>query len=509
MKDWILYAILAGFGGGVFLSSFFNFGLAFSIFVIFLAILVAIFLKFGAQPDFFVCQKNQTGLFLVPLFIFSAGLGLLRYDFSDFKKGDPVLEQNIGQKISVEGVLSEEPDQREKSANLIIDVDSFEFNGKPIAVKSRALVIAELYPEYKYGDRLKIEGIIKKPEKFDSEGGNSFDYPAYLAKDGIYYQFLLPKITLISSGNGNFIKTNLFALKGKFMENIRAVISEPEASLLGGLVVGAKRSLGKEILDEFKIAGVAHIVVLSGYNITIVSDSIMKIFSFLPRYLGFSLGTIGIILFTIMTGAASTAIRAAIMAMIVILARATGRISGMTRALLIAGFFMVLQNPKILVFDSSFQLSFAATLGLIYFTPIAKKYLGFIPEKWDKFREIVFSTVATQAFVLPLILYKIGIFSVFALPANLLFLPMVPMTMFFGFVTGIVGFLSTALSIPLAYISYFLLFYELKVIEIFSSLPFSYFSISNFPIFAVVFMYGVYLFTIVRLTPKSQELELG
>jgi competence protein ComEC len=350
---------------------------------------------------------------------------------------------------------------------------------------------------------LKIESIIKKPQKIDAEDGKIFDYPSYLAKDGIYYQFIFPKISVVSSENGNFIKTKLFLLKEKFMENARAVVKEPESSLLGGLVVGAKRSLGKKLLDDFKIAGVAHIVVLSGYNITIVADSIMKSFSFLPRAVGFSFGAFGIILFAVMTGGAPTAIRAAIMALIVILAKSTGRTSGMTRALIIAGFLMVLQNPKILVFDSSFQLSFAATLGLIYFTPIAEKYLWFIPEKWGSFREIIFSTIATQLFVLPLILYKIGIFSVFALPVNLLILPLVPITMFFGFLTGMAGFIWLPLSIPFAYISYFLLAYELLVIQFFASLPFSSFFVSDFPFVLVVIIYLLYLYIIRRFASSS------
>ena len=109
---------------------------------------------------------------------------------------------------------------------------------------------------------------------------------------------------------------------------------------------------------------------------TIVAEWIMKIFSFssFPKNFGIGAGIITILLFVLMTGGSSTAVRAGIMASLALFARVIGRNYDVGRALVIAGVLMVLVNPFILVFDVSFQLSFIATVAVIFFSPKIEKY---------------------------------------------------------------------------------------------------------------------------------------
>src|SRR3989344_2266646 len=163
-----------------------------------------------------------------------------------------------------------------------------------------------------------------EPKNFEqADTGSPVDYVSYLEKVGILHQFLRPNISRIGEGKGNIIKRELLLLKHAFLDRVSRVIPEPESSLLGGLLVGAKQSLGKDLLDDFRTAGVIHIVVLSGYNLTIVAEAIMRFFSFMPRMWGLSLGGISIVLFSIMTRAGATVVRASIMALLALLARAT------------------------------------------------------------------------------------------------------------------------------------------------------------------------------------------
>ena len=120
-----------------------------------------------------------------------------------------------------------------------------------------------------------------------------------------------------------------------------------------------------------------------------------------------------------------------------------------------------------------------ATLGLLYVSPRIYKYFKFITTKFQ-FRELVVSVIATQLFVLPLILYKMGNLSILSLPVNLLILPFIPLTMFFGFISGVVGFLSSAISFPFSFITFLLLDYELKIVNFFASISFSSIQINNF-----------------------------
>ncbi|MFH1956133.1 MAG: ComEC/Rec2 family competence protein [Patescibacteria group bacterium] len=431
----------------------------------------------------FVKHSVSNILIFAVLFI-AAGLGMIRYEIKDARGGLTEFENYLNQKIILLGVVIDEPDERENYTRHIV--------APPNGVK--ILVYTEHYPEFNYGDEIKITGILKHPQNFSSD----FNWQSYLAKDDIFYEMFYPKAEKISEGNGSATKRFLFNAKEKYLNALARVVPEPHSAFMAGLTVGAKKSIPKDLQEDFRKTGIIHVVVLSGYNITLVADFVMKIFSFLPRFLGISLGVIGIILFAIMTGASATVVRASLMALLVILARATGRIYQITWALFLTGFFMILHNPKILVFDTGFQLSFLATFALIYLAPYFEKKFKFIAKKW-KLREIASATVATQIFVLPLLLYKMGLFSLVALPVNLLILIFVPVTMFFGFITGGIGMISHILSIPLGWISYIFLQYELWVVEIFAKLPFAAFSIEKFPLFLMIIIYVFYAIIIYKI----------
>jgi len=116
-----------------------------------------------------------------------------------------------------------------------------------------------------------------------------------------------------------------------------------------------------------------------------------------------------------------------------------------------------------------------------------------ITEKYG-LREIVVATIATQIFVLPFLLYKMGTLSLVALPVNLLILAAIPLTMLFGFLTGMLGFISSALAAPFAFLSYAFLEYELFIVEFFAKLPFAEVFVSDFPLWLMLSCYAVLVF---------------
>jgi competence protein ComEC len=166
---------------------------------------------------------------------------------------------------------------------------------------------------------------------------------------------------------------------------------------------------------------------------------------------------------------------------------------------------MVLVNPKILVFDVSFQLSFMATLGLIYLAPRLEQYFGWLPSRWQ-FREFATATIATQLFVLPILLSVMGDVSLVALPVNLLVLGIIPITMLAGFITGIVGFLGTAVSLPFGLITTALLSYQLAVVDLFSAFPFAVASLDTFPAWAAMLCYVVLGVVLWRLSVSPRRI---
>jgi competence protein ComEC len=460
--EWI-YFVIGGFAVGVLLRSFVFVSVVFVVFLFVLGIALLLFLLIRGKT------KYAIG---VPLICFSLALGILRFDFASVE-GHPLLENSVGAQIVFEGVVIDEPDSRETNTKYMV----------------LPLITADKYPQLSYGDRIEVRGRLDRPKNFEGDTGRIFNYVEWLKKDGIIYVMLYPDIEAIGDGGGNPVKRILFSLKSRFLGNVGRVISEPQVALLGGLVVGAKQSLGEDLLDAFRAVGVIHIVVLSGYNMTIVASFVGKILAFLGKRAGIYIGIGMIALFTIMTGGASTAVRAALMASLVLVSQLLNRPYVMFRALLVAGFFMVLWNPRSLAFDPSFQLSFLATLSLILLAPKVEKYLSFITDRWQ-LREVATATLSTQVFVLPFLLWMTGEFSLVALPANILILATIPATMFVGFLAGIAGFVSSALAFPFAFIANGLLSYQLWVVDTLASLPFASVILPAFPFWIVGIVYG-------------------
>lgn len=484
--------VLAGFLSGVFLRSFNDFGVLFILFLFLLA---------GSFCVWYIARGEKRALF-VAVFAVATALGVMRFDMAYGGAESPVLARAVGTSVSLEGVVSAEPDTRDDRVLLAVSADALVLPDGRYPVSAGVLVTVAQYPEWKYGDRVLVSGVLEYPKNFENEQGREFDYVSYLKKDGISYRMFARTARITGEGEGSAVKEALFSFKRKFLSALSLLFPEPHASLLGGLLVGAKESLGKELLDDFRAVGIVHIVVLSGYNVTIVAEAIMRSMGFLPRVWALSAGALSIVAFAVMTGGGATIVRASVMALLVLLARATGRTYDITRALFLAGFLMVFVDPDILVFDISFQLSFLATLGLLYGPPILEKYVSFIPARFH-LRDFALATIATQIFVLPLLLLNMGELSLTALPVNLLVLPAIPLTMLLGFLAGVAGMIAGSATLALAFPAYILLSYALLVVNVFSALPFASVGIAFFPVWLAILFYGAYAFVIMANENKS------
>lgn len=472
----MIYLNVVSFAIGIFLKDYFNISWSSFLFMVLIGIVSLLILREKKYYKFIICI-----LFLT--------LGFFRMHITDSSL-DQTLLQNTGRAFSFDAVVIEEPDIRDSGTRYTI---------KPTAYKSLILLVADRFPELKYGDKIKVEGKIELPKNFITETGNEFDYISFLSKDKIHFLIYRPKIEKIEEGEANVLVGALYKLKNNFIENIGSVVREPDSSLLAGLIFGVKQSLGQELLDDFKKVGLVHIIVLSGYNLTIVALGILYVTSYTgKRNLGFILSAIGIMLFAIMVGLGATVVRASMMALIAILARYLGRPQDALRALFLAGFVMLLWNPLTLLRDPSFQLSFSATLGLILYSPFVYNFVSqkipIISEKLG-LREILSSTFAVQLFVLPLLTKMSGVVSVISFIVNLLVLPLVPFAMLFGFLAGLFGFIPF-IGVPFAWASGVIAFAFTKIIitvtEVGASIPFAVLQTGTLSISGIIIWYLVY-----------------
>ncbi|MCX6752675.1 MAG: ComEC/Rec2 family competence protein [Candidatus Nomurabacteria bacterium] len=517
MRDRIFYAICFGFIFGVLLRSFLFVNLYLAI--LFGIISVALILFFALISKDKWPARNATpasnasrsdsgwhsvagGGIMISIFVLAFSFGILRFHMVDVP-APSIFESKVGQKVALSGEIIDEPSIKENNQQLTIRTVLKEVSPRTVLERSIEILLStSLDTDYKYGDKINFSGKLERPENFVTDQGKIFDYVNYLRKDGIFYVMSYPKIEIVSRGNGNKIKGALFFAKDKFLEKMNFAITAPENLLMGGLILGEKSSFNQALRQSFVNTGTIHIVALSGYNVTIVAEWLMKLFAFLPKNFGIGIGILAVLLFIIMTGGSSTAIRAGIMATLALVARATGRNYDVARALLLAGVFMILLNPFLLVFDVSFELSFLATVAVIFLAPRIEKYFLWVP-KIFQLRDIVSVTCAAYIFVFPFILYKMGNLSIVALPANVLILPFIPFTMMLGFLTGFVGLISHIVAVPFGFFSYLFLHYELGVISFFSNLPFSAFYFPDFPLWLTTIIYVYFIYRLFGRNIKS------
>lgn len=494
MGSRAFWAVVLGFLSGVFLRSFLLIGWSFVGFFAFLGITVFLTGKTTRVP---LVSTRGT---LVALTLLSCAAGIARMQAA-VVTGDPNVTANIGKSVTIRGFVSQEPDSRDTTTLLSIEANELIVGNETIPVHAGILAQMPAHARVAYGDEVQVHGDLALPEVFQTGVDREFDYPTYLAAQGIEYQLSYAQLDSISGNSGEPLQAFAIGTKENFLRGLGAVMPDPEAALAGGITVGDKRSVGPELTSDFQRDSLVHMIVLSGYNITVVLNAVARLLLWAPRSLQFSGSVFTVIFFIFMSGGASSATRAGLMALIAVAARATHRIYLGERVLAFVSLLMVAWNPWTLCFDPSFQLSALATLGLILFTPTFAEWFSKIPEKFGA-REILASTCATQLMVLPLLLYQNGMLSIVALPANLFALLPVPWAMFFSLIAGAGGFFFGSNVSFLAWPAYALLWYIVWVAHSLASLPFA--AVST-PSFSAAWMFAAYaaLFTFYLFAKKK------
>jgi competence protein ComEC len=488
MGSKILWAIVGGFLSGVFARSFLPLGIAYECFLILLACTIPV-------VGFLDRVKFRASI-VIAVALVATSIGIMRMDSATLV-GDTNLTALLGKQVTLIGTVVREPDVRDTGVRIAINVSGLVIASSTTAIHAGVLIKAPLHTIVHYGDEVHASGTLDLPQAFSTTPANDingahaerqFDYPDYLGASGIAYTLSFARIKSDNKNSGNILQTLAIDIKEKYLRGTDAVLPEPEAGLAGGITVGDKRSIGPDLSTDFQRVGLLQIVVLSGYNITVVANFASALLSWSSRYFQFGAGIFVIIFFMLISGGASSAARAGLMAVLGMYARISGRTYESLRALGVTALIMVAWNPFTLAFDPGFQLSALAMLGLTLFTPTIELYLQWITKQFG-FREIISTTLATQIAVLPLILYQDGMLSLLSLPANVLAMIPVPFAMLASLVAALFGIIFGTYAAPLSYPAYILLAYIIKIAHVLASLPFAAVSIG---VFSVWWMFGTY-----------------
>jgi competence protein ComEC len=416
---------------------------------------------------------------------------------------------------TVTGVVVEAPDVRDRYVNLKISARLLDIDGQEREVTGLALVRTGRHPSYAYGDELRIEGQLETPPEAED-----FSYKEYLARQGIHSLIDFGHITLLSGGHGDPFHQTLYALKGHLEETIARLFPEPSASLLTGILLGIETRIPDALLQDFNTTSTTHIIAISGFNIAIVAAAIGSVTRRpLGTYRSALVSIFAIAVYTLLVGADAAVVRAAIMGSISLIAIIAGRQTYALASLAAAGLLMTLWNP-LLLWDVGFELSFAATLGLVLLVrPWEAGVRALLARRVSEERaaslvrllsDPLFVTMSAQLAVWPITLYYFRRLSLVSPLTNFLIIPAQPAVMIVGGLATILGALNPLLGQPVAWVAWLFLTYTIRVVELTARLPLTSIELGGFSAGAMWLYYALFAAAMASLRLRRARLsEIG
>ena len=432
-------------------------------------------------------------------------LGIWRHQSAELRIINNELRKlnDSGQNSTLIGIVSDEPDIKEKSQKLTVNNEQLILNSEQFNVTEKILITTQRYPEYKYGDKLKIIGKLETPSE-DIEG---FNYKNYLKKDGIYSVMSWPEIEVFGQGFGNPVMKLLFSFKNKFKETARTFISPPQVGILEALIFGDEGNISKIWKDKLNFTGTRHITAVSGMNITIIASLLLAFALSLGfwRQQAFYFSIFLLSLYILMIGAPASALRAGIMGGILLTAQHLGRLSIASRLVIFTATIMLALNPFLLRLDVGFQLSFLAILGIIYLQPFINNLFKKIPNpKIFPLRITLSTTIAAQIFTLPILIYNFGYIPLISPITNILIVPFLALITISIFIFGLSGMIFWGLGLILSWPIWLFLTYITKIIDWFSQFSWVSQKVDNIHWIWLIVFYLILGFLVWRLREKEK-----
>ena len=456
--------------------------------------------------------KILFGLFVIAGII----IGILRTDFA--------IQRSVGW-ISVPydgvGKIVRFPESKNDYQRVYMEIVGQKIEKPGLSIlkqKEVVLLFVPLGVEYEYGKKYKLKCNLKTAKNKYAK----FNYIRFLAGKKVYQVCSGAKVgeevgESLENENNSLTASSAFLAKIKyFLEEsknkafrvvyqinkllatrMNRLLPMPESAYLAGLLLGGDNRLPQNVAESFRRTGTTHTVAVSGYNITILASVFLwiGIGIGLWRKQAFWFVVGSIIVFVVMIGAPSSAVRAGIMGVILLYAAQMGRLANSVRVIILTAVVMIFLSPFIMFYDAGFQLSFLATLGIVLiYTPLAEKFK--IENDFLGIKSIVLTTIAAQVGVLGVLIYTFDSISVISLLANVIILPALPLIMLGGALAVGTSFVFNILGVIFALPTWAMLHLEILSIE--QLAKFSW-AMVEFKGISVWWSLGYYLILIVAL----------
>lgn len=429
------------------------------------------------------CWKRGSGS------IVSAGmLAFFMLGAMDFLIVDKIqlesFEKFDGREVAVKGYIVSDPEIRGEKVTYIVkatgiregyDADFAKVGGKVLmsTLMQSSGSEEDTSELLDYGRDIVFEGTLTQPGGVRNPGG--FDYRRYLAQKGVGASVFAYPYAVETGGvrGGNFLVRAGMSARDGIVGVISKSLPRQQAGLLNGMLIGYRKGLADEVREAFSNAGLTHIMAVSGANIAFL---ILPL-SFLLKLIGIRRKAANLIIicflfmFVFITGFEPSVLRAALMAAILLLSAILYREPDIYAAIALSCIILLAVSPCML-FNVGFQLSYAATLGIVMLYRNIKKLItcSFLP---GKAAELIAATLAAQLGVLPVTLVHFNRVSVISIIPNILAAPMLELITILGMLMAVLGQFSLVLSRSIGYLNSVFLSAVLYITKWASDVPFA------------------------------------
>ena len=377
------------------------------------------------------------------IFIIFAGFLLSFWRFSNFQIQKNNLAKFVGAEVEVRGILIEDADKNTETGEVSLKLAVQKIGEQEMAGKIWART--KTTKLVRRSDEVIVYG--KMREGFGSFGGSISQ--AQIVK-------IMPKTEAVRD------------LRDSFASGIAKFITSPQLELGLGYLLGQKNSLPTDLETALRATALTHVVVASGYNLTVLVNFARRKFGKLSKRLAAFGAVVMVCGFVLVVGFSPSMTRAGIVALLGILFWYFGRRPNAYFLLIFVASLTLLVAPENL-FDLGWQLSFGSFFGVMILAPLLKNFLFEEPQKLGTLASTFFETISAQIATLPLIVYTFGTFSTVSIFANMLVLPFVSLAMLLTFLTGIFAQILPALAQIFGWLAEIILGYSVGVIKFFGS----------------------------------------
>ena len=300
----------------------------------------------------------------------------------------------------------------------------------------------------------------------------------------------MEKYEVLNNNKASIFSNIINSIQNNIKENMNKILSEEEAALCVGILIGDREAISEQTEDNFKKSNLTHMLAVSGSHITYIINALAIILGRTNKKLAKIITIIILIFFMALTGFTSSVIRACIMGILVLTASIIHRKSDTINNIGISAFIILLFNPYS-INDVGFWLSYGGTIGIVLLCDkVISKIYAFIEKvtngkinfvalanknfSYKIIQYVITSfsiTISANLIIIPIMAYNFSTLSLTFWIANILAAPIMEIVTIFGFIVYFISIIFNPLAEFLGILLNLFLKILLKIAEISSLIP--------------------------------------